>query len=62
MGGQAAIDGVRTIRLSYRLPDHGGPSQVEIKRPNLSRAGGDLVFDGERAAVVALPVQTVERN
>jgi hypothetical protein len=50
MGGRAAIDSVRTLRIRYILPDHGNPIRFEVKRPNLSRAGDDLVFDGERAA------------
>ncbi|MFC1639235.1 hypothetical protein ACFL3B_00560 [Gemmatimonadota bacterium] len=52
MGGQAAIDNVSTIRLTYQLPDHGGPATLEIRRPNLLRVG-DLVFDGDRAAFLA---------
>lgn len=51
MGGAEAIDALATLRVGYRLPDHGGASQAEIKRPNLFRAGS-LVFDGQEAAVV----------
>ena len=53
MGGRAAVDALRTLRLRYRLPDHGGPSLKLIKRPNLYRAEPDIVFDGARAAILA---------
>jgi len=55
MGGSAAIDAIRTIRLQYRLPDHGGPTVLEIKRPNLLRIGDIAVFDGTRAAMLERP-------
>jgi hypothetical protein len=56
LGGAAAIDAVRTLRLTYRLPDHGGGAAVlEIRRPNLLRMGDFAVFDGSRAALLDRP-------
>ena len=56
LGGSAAIDAVRTLRLTYRLPDHGGGAAVlEIRRPNLLRMGDFAVFDGTRAALLDQP-------
>ena len=72
MGGRARIDAVRTLRLLYTLPDHGGSQQVtEIARPNLVRLGDDVVFDGERAAFMdrgpaadgtPMPARVVDRE
>jgi hypothetical protein len=53
LGGRDAIGDIKTLRLSYQLPDHRGPAHLELKRPNLLRIGGDIVFDGERAAILA---------
>ncbi len=56
LGGSAAIDAVRTLRLTYRLPDHGGGAAVlEIRRPNRLRIGDLAVFDGTRAALLDRP-------
>ena len=54
MGGADRIGNWETLRIRYNLPDHEGISQTEIRRPNLFRAGR-LVFDGERAAILAPP-------
>ena len=51
MGGRERIDALRTLRLRYTLPDHGGSQSVtQIMRPNLIRLGDAVVYDGERAA------------
>jgi ankyrin repeat protein len=51
MGGEAAIKGLKTMRVHSIYPDHGSePIPFEIMRPNLSRnPHGELVFDGTRA-------------
>jgi len=53
MGGHEVIDGFRTLRLRIYWPDHGA-SLAEIERPNRSRigVGVNVVFDGERAAIL----------
>ena len=49
MGGIEKIDSLQTMRFSQYLPDHGGISKYEIKRPNLIRLGDQVASDGERA-------------
>lgn len=50
MGGRGRIDALKTLRITMVYPDHEGTIRTEIKRPNRSRSGDVLVFDGERAA------------
>ncbi len=50
MGGIEKVAALQTMRFAQYLPDHGGLSRYEIKRPNRVRLGDTVVFDGERAA------------
>jgi hypothetical protein len=52
MGGWAKIDAITTLRLKMIYPDHEGQIRTEIKRPNRSRNGDVVVFDGKRAALL----------
>ncbi len=57
MGGET-LTSLRNLRIVQDFPDHAGLQRAEIERPNKVRLGEQVVFDGERAALLT-PLEIV---